>query len=1566
ADGDVTVTADADGDASGTGGSITMADDTTDAALIDAGDGKITLAADGDVTLAGLKTASTDAEAVKVTSGNGAIIDGGDVNTDIDATTGTVTLNAAHGIGSTAPNGAIDTNVAAVVFDNSGSLGVAIDEANDVTVTGTNQAASTGVTIQVLGNNNILNVGVAGVVSNDGEITFIADDMEFGGPVSVGAGNTADVNLRTKDLTQVISLGANPGELSPAQVPGTVLGLNDADLDQITTAGEVRIGNAGQTGGIQLTGQITQAGSGYTTLSLITGDAITDATTSEQTDITVNKLALRAVRGIGVGGLDADGDLDLAVGDIAASNAGVGATGVINLHNTGNLIVGTVDTLSGIVNTATNGDVTIAVTDGNLTANEEITGGADGKVVLTTQGTAGGDVTLNMDGDVTASGTGTIEITADVLTINDDAVVANDAADVTGVDITITADDVVIGTTSGTVNAGAGDLLIRTRTDGQEIDLGTNAATAGDTLGLTNAEIQRLTAQAKLVIGRDDASPANASGDITITDMVSFAFVMAPVVKLITGAAIKDNGTTGIIKANQLALVAKNGIGEDLNELNVELLDGASADDGLLAAINTVGGGVIISSLKTVTIGAVDGVTGIKSTGVAGFGDIFVGTKADGADIVVNQSVLTNGDITLNADAFDPTGGPYVAGNGGGIRIATGATVAGLAGSPALANSITLVAEEDIVVSNLLAVDSVSVTSTVGSVRDDGVETTRLQANKITITAADEIGGIGATGTADRITLTEVADGTIARAVDVNLTSLTGILTVSGGGNVLVNEIDDPNPAVTGDNQLNLSKVVASAGAGKQLAILNSGGPLLVDTPISISTFDLLLGTVGTGQLQVSNSISNTFGDIEIGTQNGLLNVLSGGNLNAQGNVNLQTDTANIQVNASLSSTTGKVEAISGNNITIGSSATLNTDAATGDVILNAQRNVTIPTGAVVNAGDQLNVFVGQNNTGATATLRGNITTANGTTVDGGFSATGTASDTFIIVPSTTTTFVINGFEDTAGNDVDTLTVDVITAGASINAGASDFTLEDGNFAFSTAHKGITFSNIEALTDLPPTAIIDTDPDNTGAASTGNDIVTEGDSTGTFAGIDADSTSLSGGTINYSLTDSAGGRFKISNASGTEGVVTIDNASLIDFESAPIISGSTRGYTIVIRATDSTSGLFTEKSFTVLVNNDAPTATDDNFSTLENLPISGPNVLSLDGGGLDSDPNGGALTVTAVTGVGSATSGPGNFIEPTSGGIFRVFSSGNFSFDPGTDFDHLALGETATTSIEYTITDGTATSTATVTVTVTGRNDAPTLVGSTFVISGSSGANDPVGDVSDSANDVDINDTLTYSFVGGTTPAPGVSRSGIFDMDTSTGEITLNAAPNQLQPFHVLNLQVKDNHNATATAIAFIVVSPTNPPVAVDDSYTVAEDGTLTTTDPFNVTSPGDLTDNGVLANDTDADTPTSSLTATLISGPAHGTLTFNGNGTFTYVPNANYNGPDSFTYEATDGVLKDLAIVNITVTAVNDTPVANDDAFTTNEDVQLSNSVAGNDSDVDGPSASYSVTTGPTNGTLV
>jgi hypothetical protein len=125
-------------------------------------------------------------------------------------------------------------------------------------------------------------------------------------------------------------------------------------------------------------------------------------------------------------------------------------------------------------------------------------------------------------------------------------------------------------------------------------------------------------------------------------------------------------------------------------------------------------------------------------------------------------------------------------------------------------------------------------------------------------------------------------------------------------------------------------------------------------------------------------------------------------------------------------------------------------------------------------------------------------------------------------------------------------------------------------------------------------------------------------------------------------------------------------------------------------------------------------------------------------------------------------------------------------------------------------------------------------------------------------------------------------------------------------------------------------------PVANDESSSTQEDTPVTI---------------DVAVNDSDPDgnlDPTSANTAcTTCAEPANGVLVNNSDGTFDYIPNPDFNGPDSFVYDICDtGLLCDMAMVNITVDAVNDPPVANDDSAGTQEDTPVTIDVAVNDSD--------------------
>jgi hypothetical protein len=144
--------------------------------------------------------------------------------------------------------------------------------------------------------------------------------------------------------------------------------------------------------------------------------------------------------------------------------------------------------------------------------------------------------------------------------------------------------------------------------------------------------------------------------------------------------------------------------------------------------------------------------------------------------------------------------------------------------------------------------------------------------------------------------------------------------------------------------------------------------------------------------------------------------------------------------------------------------------------------------------------------------------------------------------------------------------------------------------------------------------------------------------------------------------------------------------------------------------------------------------------------------------------------------------------------------------------------------------------------------------------------------------------------------------------------------------------------------VSYTAPKPNSAPLTRADQYVTTENG------PLNISASA-----GVLANDSDPDGDT--LSVFLASPAIHGTLSLNGNGSFSYTPALDFAGTDSFSYRATDGrATSAVAVVTITVTpAANSTPIAQPDQYVTTMNVRLNVLAAGgvlpNDSDADGDS---------------
>ncbi|MBI1915389.1 MAG: tandem-95 repeat protein [Planctomycetes bacterium] len=334
--------------------------------------------------------------------------------------------------------------------------------------------------------------------------------------------------------------------------------------------------------------------------------------------------------------------------------------------------------------------------------------------------------------------------------------------------------------------------------------------------------------------------------------------------------------------------------------------------------------------------------------------------------------------------------------------------------------------------------------------------------------------------------------------------------------------------------------------------------------------------------------------------------------------------------------------------------------------------------------------------------------------------------------------------------------------------------------------------------------------------------------------------------------------------------------------------------------------------------NDAPQAADDAVSTSEDTPLT---VVVL---GNDADVDGDALTISSVT--------------QGAHGTVVVNADGTLSYTPAPDFDGMD-------SFRYTVSDGQGgTASAMVTITVSPVNDVPVAVNDSYTTAEGQALGFAAPGVLSNDSDGD-GDTLATVLVSG--PAHGTLTMN------SDGSLTYTPAASY-NGDDSFTYQVSDGQALSNVATVRLTVNAVNDaPVANDDSYTVAEDSTLTVAAP------------GVLGNDSDVDGDT--LSTILGSGPLHGNLVLNGDGSFTYAPAADYNGSDSFTYRAFDGTASStVATVSIIVKPVNDAPVANTDSATMNEDTAVIIAVLADDSDVDGDSLTVASLTSAAHGTVV
>lgn len=301
--------------------------------------------------------------------------------------------------------------------------------------------------------------------------------------------------------------------------------------------------------------------------------------------------------------------------------------------------------------------------------------------------------------------------------------------------------------------------------------------------------------------------------------------------------------------------------------------------------------------------------------------------------------------------------------------------------------------------------------------------------------------------------------------------------------------------------------------------------------------------------------------------------------------------------------------------------------------------------------------------------------------------------------------------------------------------------------------------------------------------------------------------------------------------------------------------------------------------------NTPPDAMADAFTTDEDTQLTG-NVLADNGNGADSDAQNDTLTVNTTP------------VSDVSNGTLVLNANGTFSYTPDTDFN-------GTDSFTYEVSDDKGSvDTAVVTITVDAVNDDPVATADSGFTTVSTEPLEIAAATllaNDTDGDPDLTQTLTITSVGGAVNGTVSLSGGTVTFTPDTGHV--GAAS--------FTYVVSDGAGGTDTATVNLTVSANQAPTAAADSYAVDEDGTIV---------------GNVLENDTDPEDD--SLTATLVSAPVEGVLTFEANGTFSYEADADLFDlatpgtviEQTFTYEVADAHGgSDQATVTLFVTILDD-----------------------------------------------
>ncbi len=946
----VTIVADANGDANGVGGAVTMANgsrvvagrdtainyvpgingDASPSSIVlgaiakAVGQAEVNVTSDGDVTLGSLQSANNAANAIRITSISRGVIDGGDADIDLFANfLGAVTtITARTGIGSSGP---LDTSIDSLIATNAVSGNIEIHEIAGLSIEGTG--------VRTLGGNGLIsidvdsgNLSVNSVVTADGSgnVTLNADagTITLASAVSSTTGNvliSGDVvNQNSNILTGgagTIGVTADNGSIT--MTDGTTSTTTSGTIDYSATANvALSLLTSGIGGGsINVTADSDSNGTG----------AITDNTAAENANLVTSTTAtLRAAQGIGSAGV---ADIDTTIGTLIASNTASGTIVIEELVAGGDIGLGAVNN--------GNRDVTItaaggAITDGNagvlnvtagvftLNATNGIGSGNAIEISVnslnatnTTTGSIeiveSNGLSIEGTGVRTLGGNGLISIDVDSGNLSVNSVVTADGSG----NVTLNADAGTI-TLASAVSSTTGNVLI----SGDVVNQNSNILTGGaGTIGVT--------ADNGSITMTDGTTSTTTSGTIDYSATANVALSL--LTSGIGGGSINvtadsDSNGTGAITDNTAAENANLVTSTTATLRAAQGIGSAGVADidttiGTLIASNTASGTIVIEEL------------------VAG-GDIGLGAVNNG-----------NRDVTITA-----AGGAITDGNAGVLNVTAG-------------------------------VFTLNATNGIGSGNAIEISVNSLNATNTTTGSIEivESNGLSIEGTGVR---TLGGNGLISIDVDSGNLSVNSVVTADGSGNVTLNadagtitlasavSSTTGNVLISGD-VVNQNSNILTGGAGTIGVTADNGSITMADGTTSTTT---------SGTIDYSATANVYLSLLTSGIGGGSINVTADSDSNGTGAIIDNTAAENANLVTSTTATLRAAQGIgSGNALETGINALIATNTTTGNVQITELNGLGIIGSGVLNQGTgggiAIDVLAGN------LAINGNVTAFDGNVV---------------------------------------------------------------------------------------------------------------------------------------------------------------------------------------------------------------------------------------------------------------------------------------------------------------------------------------------------------------------------------------------------------------------------------------------------------------------------------------------------------------------------------------------------------------------------------------------------------